>query len=139
MKKRPIAPSIVFSSCRRRPNKTELDTGTSLGSKGKTPTRLSPFSFVIFGLNPLGRACSNMSIWPLRAASKSLPANAIASGGNCSAGAGGQGGAESISVSDKTGGMRYLDCTVIAVRQSQIDRRLNCFEGVENFCMNDYV
>jgi hypothetical protein len=28
----------------------------------KIPTRLSPFSFVIFGLNPFGRACSKMSI-----------------------------------------------------------------------------
>jgi hypothetical protein len=81
-----------------------------------------------------------MSIWPLRAASKSLPANAIASGGNCSAGAGGQGGAESISVSDKDWGDAVSRLHLLsAVRQSQIDRRLNCFEGVENFCMNDYV
>jgi hypothetical protein len=62
------------------------------------PTRLSPFSFVIFGLNPLGSACSKMSICPFRAASNSRPAKAMASGGSWSADAGGPGGAESMSV-----------------------------------------
>jgi hypothetical protein len=82
----------------------------------QTLTRLSPFSFVIFGLNPLDSACSKMSIWPLRAASKSLPARAIASGGRCSADAGGMGGAESISVSDKIEDS-VSDCIIVAVLQ----------------------
>jgi len=58
--------------------------------------QLSPLSFVIFGLKPLGKACSKISICPFLAASKNRVANASASGGNWSADAGGADGAESI-------------------------------------------
>jgi hypothetical protein len=44
-------------------------------------TKLSPLSFVKFTGTPLGIACSNISIWPCLAASKSFPAKAISSGG----------------------------------------------------------
>ena len=44
-------------------------------------TRLSPFSLVMLAGNPAGKACWKMSIWPARAASYILAANASASGG----------------------------------------------------------
>ena len=79
--------------------KWNVEWKTVCGSKDKKrPTRLSPFSFVMLGFNPRASACSKISIWPLRAASNSLAANARASGGNWSADAGGFGGAESILV-----------------------------------------
>jgi len=52
---------------------------------GGRSTKLSPFSFVMFAGKPAGSACWNISICPVRAASKRRLARARAAGGSVDA------------------------------------------------------